>query len=48
MKDGFLRDSFGLPFVLTVSDMLLDALNRTVPESRWLEVKAHVFDMIVA
>ena len=48
MKDGFLRDSFGLPFVLSVSDMLLDALKRTVPEARWFQVKSRVFDMFVA
>ncbi len=48
MKDGFLRDSFGLSFVLAASDILLDALKRSVPEARWLQVKSHVFDMIVA
>ncbi len=47
MKDGFLRDSFGLPFVLSTSDILLDALKRNVSEARWLEVKSRVFDMVV-
>ena len=48
MKDGFLRDSFGLPFVLSVSDILTEALKRHVSEARWFQVKAHIFDMVVA
>ena len=47
MKDGFLRDSFGLPFVLSVSDILTEALKRHISETRWLQVKAHIFDMVV-
>ena len=48
MKDGFLRDSFDLRFVLSVADNLIDALKRNVSEARWLEVKARIFDMVVA
>jgi len=48
MKDGFMRDSFGLPFVLSVADVLMEAMKRTVPEARYYQVKSRIFDMVVA
>ena len=47
MKDGFMRNSYGLPFVLSVSDIIIDSLKSHVPEARWLQVKARIFDMVV-